>query len=113
MSNAVLEKARSLREAGTYEEYAALCKENSIPETDQDQFWNGMTDDLPVGAGYMSAAEKMDAELKAFKGGNKEKAVSSYVAKAIKQFSKNERFAEAVVASKKTLPIWAFAMATV
>lgn len=103
MSNSVLEKARSLRESGSYEEYAALCKENGVPEMDQDQFWNGMTDDLPVGVGYTSAAEKMDAELKDFKGGQKAKAVSSYVAKAIKQFSKNERFAAAVVASKKTL----------
>lgn len=103
MSSLILEKARSLREASNYEEYAALCKENSIPEIDQDQFWNGMTDDLPVGSGYSSATQKLDAELKAFNGGQKEKVVSSHVAKVLKQFCKNETFAAAVVGNKKTL----------
>lgn len=103
MSNSVLEKARNLRESSDFEAFAALCKENSIPEIDQDQFWNSMTDDLPVGSGYSSASQKIDAELKAFNGGQKEKVVSSHVAKALKQFCKNEAFALAVFDNKKTL----------
>ncbi|MDU5080268.1 Cas9 inhibitor AcrIIA9 family protein [uncultured Tissierella sp.] len=49
------------------------------------------------------AKEKLTQELKDFKGGKKESAVSSYVEKTLKEFCKEEAFASAVLNSKKTL----------
>lgn len=50
-----------------------------------------------------AAAAKIESELKSFKGGRKETAVSSHVAKTLKAFCGNEEFALAVAKSKKTL----------
>lgn len=49
------------------------------------------------------ARKKLDNELKEFKGGNKENAVSSHVCKTLQDFCKEEEFAKAVLASEKTL----------
>lgn len=50
-----------------------------------------------------SAIEKIEKELKSFKGGNKAKAVSGHVAANLKSFCKNAQFAAAVIKSEKTL----------
>ena len=51
-----------------------------------------------------SAIEKIKAEFKAFTGGSKEKAVSSYVSRIIQDFcSQDVRFAEVVLKFKRTL----------
>ena len=104
-------RAAQLRDDGNYEEFSALCDDFNVPEEIQDQFWNGMIAELTVpetqdedSAGNMSSAvEKIDKELKDFKGGNKEKAVSSHVAKTLKSFCKNSMFGDAVLKSIKTL----------
>lgn len=50
------------------------------------------------------AIEKIQKELKAFTGGNKEKAVSKPVAETLEMFCKqNEEFAQAIYESDKTL----------
>lgn len=50
------------------------------------------------------AVEKIANELKEFTGGNKEKAVSKFVASTLTHFcEENERFAEAVYKTKRTL----------
>ena len=49
------------------------------------------------------AKDKLDKELKDFKGWKMEKAVSSHVAKTLKQFCSNEVFARAITLSAKTL----------
>lgn len=49
------------------------------------------------------AINKLTKELKDFKGGNKETAVSSYVCKTLKDFCKEEEFAKAVLNNEKTL----------
>ncbi|WP_206458673.1 hypothetical protein [Anaerovorax sp. IOR16] len=49
------------------------------------------------------AKAKIESELKSFKGGQKAKAVSSYVATTLKNFCGNEIFAKAVIEQKKTL----------
>lgn len=49
------------------------------------------------------AKNKIDKELKEFKGATKAKAVSDYVAKTLKQFCDVEAFAAAVIKSEKTL----------
>lgn len=53
--------------------------------------------------GYSTAQEKLQSELKKFKGGGKEGAIASHVADTLTLFCKNERFAEAVLANKGTL----------
>ena len=50
-----------------------------------------------------TAQEKIDKELKEFKGGNKEKIVSTHVAKTLKQFCQNVDFATSVNEKKGTL----------
>jgi|GEM_PF-1103428 len=51
-----------------------------------------------------SAIAKIACELESFNGGNKEKAVSKFVASTLTHFCKeNERFAEVVFKTKKTL----------
>jgi hypothetical protein len=51
-----------------------------------------------------AAIEKINAELQSFSGGNKEKAVSTYVANTLRQFSEeDERFARVVLNTKRTL----------
>lgn len=52
---------------------------------------------------YSTAQEKLQSELKKFKGGGKEGAIASHVADTLTLFCKNERFAEAVLANKGTL----------
>jgi hypothetical protein len=49
------------------------------------------------------AIKKINDELKSLVGGRKEKAVSTYVAKTLKDFCKEEDFAQAVVSSEKTI----------
>lgn len=49
------------------------------------------------------AKEKIEAELKDFKGGEKEKIVSSNIATTLKNFCENEIFARAVIERGKTL----------
>lgn len=50
------------------------------------------------------AIDKIQKELKAFTGGNKEKAVSKPVAETLEMFCKqNEEFAQAIYESDKTL----------
>lgn len=50
------------------------------------------------------AIEKLKAELKAFTGGNKEKAVSQSVAETLQMFcEQDDEFAQAIVQSDKTL----------
>lgn len=50
------------------------------------------------------AVEKIAKELKEFSGGNKEKAVSKFVASTLTHFcEENEKFAEAVYKTKRTL----------
>lgn len=50
------------------------------------------------------AVDKIAAELKAFKGGNKETAVSKFVASTLTKFcEENERFAEIVYRTPRTL----------
>ena len=50
------------------------------------------------------ALSKIDKELKSFTGGQKEKAVSSYVADVLRQFCRQEEeFAQAIVQNDKTL----------
>ncbi|MGN0444215.1 MAG: Cas9 inhibitor AcrIIA9 family protein [Acutalibacteraceae bacterium] len=50
------------------------------------------------------AVEKISAELKAFKGGNKEKAISTYIANTLSSFcEQEEKFAETVCKTKRTL----------
>lgn len=49
------------------------------------------------------AIEKLDQELKGFKGNQKASAISKYVAKTLKDFCKVGAFAAAVAKSKKTL----------
>lgn len=50
------------------------------------------------------AIEKIQNELKAFTGGNKEKAVSKPVAETLEMFCKqNEEFAQAICESDKTI----------
>lgn len=122
-SQKTVEIARKLRDGGDYEAYQALCEENDIDEQTTDRFWNGLCDDfdtiapadtleapeapqdavLPCGGISKVATAKLDAELKAFKGGRKEAAVSSHVATTLKQFCKNEQFAMAVANCKKNL----------
>jgi len=52
---------------------------------------------------YSTAQEKLQSELKKFKGGGKEGAIASNVVSTLTLFCKNERFAEAVLANKGTL----------
>lgn len=53
---------------------------------------------------YEKAVAKIDTELKAFKGGNKETAVKQYVADTVKEFCHQEvEFSEAVIQNDKTL----------
>ena len=49
------------------------------------------------------AQEKLEKELKDFKGNQKSKAVSSHVAKTLHKFCETEKFASVVVAAVKTL----------
>ena len=49
------------------------------------------------------AHEKLEKELKDFKGDQKSKAVSLHVAKTLQKFCETEKFASTVVASEKTL----------
>lgn len=50
------------------------------------------------------AIEKIDQELKSFKGGNKESAVKTAVANALKEFARQDaEFAQAIVQNDKTL----------
>jgi len=50
------------------------------------------------------AVEKLDAEIKSFKGGDKEKTVSSFVALTLTKFcNDNARFAEVVYKTTRTL----------
>lgn len=50
------------------------------------------------------AIEKIEKELRAFKGGNKESAVKESVAAALKEFAgQDQEFAQAIVQSEKTL----------
>lgn len=51
-----------------------------------------------------AAIEKIAAELKVFNGGNKEKAISTYIANTISSFcEQNELFADTVCKTKRTL----------
>jgi len=53
---------------------------------------------------YATAAEKISDELKKFKGGQKEKVVSKFVAATLTNFSEqDERFAKAVLLTPRTL----------
>ncbi len=53
---------------------------------------------------FEKAVEKINEELKSFKGGNKESAVKAAVAAALKDFAKqDDEFAQAIVQADKTL----------
>ena len=126
----VVNAARKCRDISDYDGYVAICELNDVPEELRDQFWNKIIDDwnLPgedgpdqadpggdkigqtdpeedySGQNTETAIQKIDRELKEFKGGMKEKVVSSSIAKTMKTFCKNAAFAAAVLDKKKTLP---------
>lgn len=78
---------------------------DAVSESENDSIEDIMENTTPESVGISAlAVTKIAEELKNFKGGNKETAVSEFVASTLTKFcEENERFAEVVYKTKRTL----------
>ena len=89
--------ALACRMFGNREKYDQLCDAHAVAAAEREAFWNEETEALGINTDITRLARmKIDSELSSFTGERNAQAIAGHVARALKEFSKDTQFAQAV-----------------
>ena len=89
--------ALACRMFGNREKYDQLCDAHAVAAAEREAFWNEETEALGINTDITRLARmKIDSELSSFTGARNAQAIAGHVARALKEFSKDTQFAQAV-----------------